>query len=176
MSEGRRALRGPSSQIVSAVRIRIRPGDARRPLFAGQPAAATLSIGSSFHWRGPGAPPDGESHPMRFDVQEKGTDWLVSGRKKGDFLAVVRVAVRRTAAADAGAAQDGGTHGVPLTLVPLRHGALALPQVDVRPLARAGGAAAGAVSVEAHQVHGAERVLVLPRGGRTTFVVGMGGE
>jgi trafficking protein particle complex subunit 10 len=29
-------------------------------------------------------------------------------------------------------------------------------------------------SAETYQAHGAERVLVLPRGGRTTFVVDMG--
>jgi hypothetical protein len=26
------------------------------------------------------------------------------------------------------------------------------------------------------QVHGAEKVLILPRGGRNTYIVGMGGE
>ena len=29
-------------------------------------------------------------------------------------------------------------------------------------------------SVEIYQIHGAEKILVLPRGGRSTFVVGMG--
>ena len=29
-------------------------------------------------------------------------------------------------------------------------------------------------SIETYQVHGAEKVLILPRGGRSTFVVGMG--
>lgn len=29
-------------------------------------------------------------------------------------------------------------------------------------------------NIETHQVHGAEKVLVLPRGGRSTFVVEMG--
>ncbi len=29
-------------------------------------------------------------------------------------------------------------------------------------------------STETHQVHGAEKVLILPRGGRSTFIVGMG--
>ena len=31
-------------------------------------------------------------------------------------------------------------------------------------------------STETYQVHGAEKVLVLPRGGRSTFVVGMGSQ
>ena len=29
-------------------------------------------------------------------------------------------------------------------------------------------------SIETYQEHGAEKILVLPRGGRTTFVVSMG--
>lgn len=29
-------------------------------------------------------------------------------------------------------------------------------------------------NTETHQVHGAEKVLILPRGGRSTFIVGMG--
>jgi trafficking protein particle complex subunit 10 len=32
-------------------------------------------------------------------------------------------------------------------------------------------------NTETHQVHGAEKVLILPRGGgRSTFIVGMGGS
>lgn len=31
-------------------------------------------------------------------------------------------------------------------------------------------------SADTYQVHGAEKLLVLPRGGRSTFVLGMGGE
>jgi hypothetical protein len=33
-----------------------------------------------------------------------------------------------------------------------------------------------APSTETYQIHGAEKVLVLPRGGRSTFVVGMGND
>jgi len=32
------------------------------------------------------------------------------------------------------------------------------------------------LSTDTHQVPGAAQILVLPRGGRTTFVVGMGAE
>jgi len=65
-----------------------------------------------------------------------------------------------------------------LTLIPLRHGELQLPEVNVYPLPLTSGeitmGSMALPSAESYQVHGAERVLILPRGGRTTFVVGMG--
>jgi trafficking protein particle complex subunit 10 len=57
-------------------------------LYAGQPISAILSITPTFHW----APTDNltnQSYNMRFDVGELSTDWLVSGRKTGDFIAKV---------------------------------------------------------------------------------------
>lgn len=32
---------------------------------------------------------DTTSYRMRFDIEEMSKDWLVSGRKRGDFIAVV---------------------------------------------------------------------------------------
>jgi hypothetical protein len=75
------------------------------------------------------------------------------------------------------ASKDGATHVIPLTLVALAHGAFALPRVHITPLPLVGKLTMGSLalpSTETHQLHGAERVLVLPRGGRSTFVVGMG--
>ena len=64
---------------------------------------------------------------------------------------------------------------MPLTLIALHHGELTLPKIDVKPLPLAGGGMTGVLpNTDTHQAHGAETVLVLPRGGRTTFVVGMG--
>jgi len=99
---------------------------------------------------------------MRFDVEEMVKEWLVSGRKRGEFSAT-----------------DGSTYTVPITLIALHHGELALPKVAVTPLPLPGESTMGSMTIlsaDTHQVHGAEKVLVLPRGGRTTFVVGMGGE
>lgn len=76
-------------------------------------------------------------------------------------------------------AKDGSTYTIPITLIALRHGELALPKVAVTPLPLPGTSTMGSMTIlstDTHQVHGAEKVLVLPRGGRTTFVVGMGGE
>ncbi|KIJ54451.1 hypothetical protein M422DRAFT_774766 [Sphaerobolus stellatus SS14] len=164
----------PFKNVVSAVSIRIHypqttkasthAEDSSQPqsLYAGQPIAATLSIGSSFHWGGPSNQSlKDRSYGMRFDVKEVPNDWLISGRKKGDFLAT-----------------DDGVYSVPLTLIPLHHGELRLPEVHVYPLPLANGEMTmGSMtlpSAEVYQSHGAEKVLILPRGGRTTFVVGMG--
>lgn len=61
-----------------------------RPLYAGQPISALLSVHTSFHW----SPPEDtkvDSYLMRYDIEDVIHDWLVSGRKKGDFVAKVRL-------------------------------------------------------------------------------------
>jgi trafficking protein particle complex subunit 10 len=75
--------------------------------------------------------------------------------------------------------KDGSTFTVPITLIALHHGELSLPKVAVTPLPLTGELMMGSMpipSTDTYQIHGAEKVLVLPRGGRSTFVVGMGGE
>ncbi|KAI0306635.1 hypothetical protein B0F90DRAFT_1691802 [Multifurca ochricompacta] len=133
--------------ILAAVRLRLIPtlfsansesSDQMPPLYAGQPIPALLSIKTSFHW-GKRQHASRKSYQMRFDIQEMVRDWLISGRKRGDFEA-----------------EDESTYTVAITLIALHHGELSLPKVV------------------AHQVHGAEKVLILPRGGRSTFIVGMG--
>ena len=102
---------------------------------------------------------------MRYVVQESVTDWLVSGHKRGDFIAT-----------------DEGSHSVELTLVPLHHGELALPTMSISPLSMAAagpgmqGASMALPSTETYHVRAAQRLMILPRGGRSTFVVGMGGD
>lgn len=52
-----------------------------------------------------------------------------------------------------------------------------LPKINVSALPVTDEMAMGSMAVpptEVFQVHGAERVLILPRGGRSTFIVGMG--
>jgi hypothetical protein len=66
---------------------------------------------------------------------------------------------------------------VPVTLIALHHGELSLPKVVVSPKPLKGEVTMGPLAlpnIETHQVHGAEKVLILPRGGRSTFVVEMG--
>ncbi|TFK86916.1 hypothetical protein K466DRAFT_586827 [Polyporus arcularius HHB13444] len=130
-----------------------------RPLYAGQPLSALLTVQTSFHW----APPEDvkvESYLMRYDIEDLSNDWLVSGRKRGDFVAT-----------------DGATFTAPVTLIALHHGEVALPKVAVTALPIPGEHRMRSSVVpgcETHQVHGAEKVLVLPRGGRSTFFVSMG--
>lgn len=86
--------------------------------------------------------------------------------------------------ANADTRQDGASYTVPFTLIALHHGELPLPTVTITPMMLdnetgvEGAEMSRTVlpSIETHQEHGAERVLVLPRGGRSTFVVGMGGN
>lgn len=58
---------------------------------------------------------------MLYDVHAKTEDWLVSGRKKGEFFA-----------------RDGQSIDVPLSIMPVRQGKLFLPSVSVFPLTAKG--------------------------------------
>jgi trafficking protein particle complex subunit 10 len=72
--------------------------------------------------------------------------------------------------------KDGATHTVPITLIALHHGEISLPKIDVKALPVDGEATMRPMalpSTETYQLHGAERVLVLPRGGRSTFALTM---
>ncbi|KAH9005086.1 hypothetical protein EDB86DRAFT_3061943 [Lactarius hatsudake] len=119
------------------------------PLYAGQPIPVLLSIQISFHW-GTKQDANHKSYQMRFDIEELVRDWLISGRKRGDFEA-----------------KDGSVFTVPITLIALHHGELSLPKVVTSTMG-------SLPNTETHQVQGAEKVLILPRGGRSTFIVGMG--
>lgn len=157
----------PRMNIVTAVQITVQPSslpsniqsDQLPPIYAGQPINAILIFKTSFHW----AEKEGKQryYTMRYDVEERVKDWLLCGRKRGDFVAT-----------------DGGSFTVPLTLIALHHGEITLPKVDVRPLPISTQASMGSTvpSADTCQVHEAEKVLILPRGGRSTYVVGMGGE
>ncbi|KAG2367519.1 trafficking protein particle complex subunit 10 [Suillus spraguei] len=157
----------PRMNIVTAVQITVQPSslpsdiqsDQLPQIYAGQPINATLIFKTSFHW----AEKEGKQrcYTMRYDVEERVKDWLLCGRKRGDFVAT-----------------DGGSFAVPLTLIALHHGEITLPKVDVRPLPISTQASMGSTvpSADTCQAHEAEKVLILPRGGRSTYVVGMGGE
>ena len=84
-----------SCQIVAAARIRIlstpfaeRSTSKSLPLYAGQPISAVLTINASFHW-GSSADDKERTYILRYDIEELVKDWLVSGRKRGDFTATV---------------------------------------------------------------------------------------
>ena len=62
-------------------------------------------------------------------------------------------------------------------MIALHHGEFYLPKVSITALSEEGVVTMGSLavpSIETYQEHGAEKVLILPRGGRSTFVVGMG--
>ncbi|KAH9966604.1 trafficking protein particle complex subunit 10 [Russula dissimulans] len=155
----------PVMDILASVRFRIlaTPSSADSestnqlpPLYAGQPIPALLSIQTSFHW-GTKQEMGRKSYQMRFNIEEMVRDWLISGRKRGEFEA-----------------EDGSTLIVPVTLIALHHGELSFPTVVVSPKALEGEVTMRSLAlptIDTHQVHGAEKVLILPRGGRSTFVV-----
>ncbi|KAG6861666.1 hypothetical protein C0995_013672 [Termitomyces sp. Mi166 len=157
----------PYMNIVASVSVQIRSTpfsnssvkSSSLPLYAGQPMSATISIHTSFHW-GSGTGDKERRYMLRYDVEEMVRDWLVSGPKRGDFTAA-----------------NGETKVVPITLIALHHGELALPKVSVTALPMDGELTMGSMavpSIETFQIHGAETALVLPRGGRSTFVLNMG--
>ena len=63
-------------------------------------------------------------------------------------------------------------------MIALHHGEFYLPKVSITALSETDGevtmGSLAVPSIETYQEHGAEKVLILPRGGRSTFVVGMG--
>lgn len=148
--------------------------------YAGQPINTTLTIQTSFHWGLRSEAAKKAEFKMRFDVDVPVVpvaDWLVCGRKRGEFFAKVRLLF--VAFAGLTILQDGATYEVPITLLPLRHGLLVLPRVTVMPLPLIGSemtmGSMALPTAETSQLHGAQRVLVLPRGGRSTFVLDMAG-
>ncbi|PAV23661.1 er to golgi transport-related protein [Pyrrhoderma noxium] len=126
-------------------------------IYAGQPVSATLSINTSMYWAGQDKK-NAKEYKMRFLLEENIKDWLVSGQKRGDFVA-----------------KDGSTYTVHATFMALRNGEFPLPNVRLSayPLDNGDGIPTPP-SLETYQEHAAKRVLVLPRGGRTTFFVNVG--
>ena len=59
-------------------------------LYAGQPISANLTIKTSFHW---GANQENATrrYVLRFNIEEMVREWLVSGPKRGDFVATARL-------------------------------------------------------------------------------------
>ena len=72
-------------QILSAVKVNFVNRDG--PIYAGQPILAQVVVHNSFHWGSVGH--ENAEFRMRYDVEERVKDWLVSGRKRGDFIAKV---------------------------------------------------------------------------------------
>ncbi|KAL1742258.1 trafficking protein particle complex subunit 10 [Schizophyllum fasciatum] len=152
----------PTMNIVAAAGLRVTASSSASPddtssFYAGQPLSGVITIRTSFHWSDKAPHPD-RQYTVRFELEEMVRDWLVSGRKRGDL-----------------AAQHDGEFSFPITLIALHHGELALPKVIMTPLPIAGEMTMGSValpSLRTYQEHDAETVLVLPRGGRSTFVLG----
>ncbi|KAG7092380.1 hypothetical protein E1B28_008737 [Marasmius oreades] len=148
----------PHKNIVAAVSLKIYPDllTNSKPIYAGQPIPATINIHTSFHW-GSSHGDQQRQYVMQYDVEEMVREWLISGRKRGNFVAM-----------------DNATFTIPITLVALHHGEFALPQVAISALPLTDEITMGSLampSTETHQIHGAETIVILPRGGRSTLLV-----
>ena len=64
--------------------------DTKPSLYAGQPISANLTIKTSFHWGGANQNDPARRYVLRFNVEEMVREWLVSGPKRGDFVATVK--------------------------------------------------------------------------------------
>ncbi|KAH8829685.1 trafficking protein particle complex subunit 10 [Flagelloscypha sp. PMI_526] len=165
----------PQMQIVASVSLDIMATpfasrgaeDELPPLYAGEPISAILRVHASFHWGGSLGESD-RKYRIRYDVQEMVQDWLISGRKRGDIW--IQASIYKPV--------DGQTATAPVTLVALHHGRLLLPQVAIKSLPVAGAERTmGSLAIPStftYQSHAAEKVTVLPRAGRSTFIVDLG--
>lgn len=74
----------------ATIKLLPRAGSQNSGMYAGQPIQAQLSIHTSFHWSLIRSDED-RGYLMQFDVEEMLPDWLLSGQKRGDFVAKVRL-------------------------------------------------------------------------------------
>ena len=68
------------------------------PIYAGQPLPATLWITTSLHWSDPDNKQ--QQYRTRYDIEERTKDWLICGRKRGDFVVQVWISVQLTSMSD----------------------------------------------------------------------------
>ena len=149
------------------------------PVFAGQPVTAIMSIHTSFYWA---AKEKGvKQYRMRFQVDENIKDWLISGQKRGEFKAKVDSNLafsfnQMLIGLVSHFFKDNTTFKVTITLMAVRHGEIPLPSVQVSAYPLESTHTAAPPTLETYQAHAAERLLVLPRGGRTTYFLNVGGD
>lgn len=138
-------------------------------LVVGQPVTLMVSISSSAMWASTNNDADETRRQMVYDVVPDFEKWLVSGPKRGLFVA--RLASAHTADGDipSSLSAENEPFQVQLTLVPLKTGFLTLPTVLVRPVnvvrpahAQQQADAQSVVTCETYTYNGAERVQVVP--------------
>ncbi|KAG8842314.1 hypothetical protein FRB96_005596, partial [Tulasnella sp. 330] len=142
----------PILSILNTTRIAVSSGTQETSIYAGQSVQAVLYITTTLYW---GVGSTENQHLLRYDINaESEGNWLVSGSKRGEYIA-----------------KDDSTLERQITLVPLRHGLLTLPKVSVVPaMDPAVAYPEDTPSCETHQMHAAERISVLPRSARATYI------
>lgn len=113
----------PSVDIVNAVTVTLTHPE--EEVIVGRPVKASISIETSFDW---GSLSQGRIVRLAYDVTADFENWLVSGSKRNTYQLKV------PNSEEGGSTNDLPRHEFKVTLVPLRHGPLVLPNVAVRPL------------------------------------------
>jgi len=138
----------PAVNVLNRVDVSV-PNSSRH--HAGRPVDCTVSIFTSFQYRWSLAPL--ETCRLRYDVH--GTEsnaWLISGQGRGEYTA-----------------KDGDSYRLHLSIIPLRHGILPLPTVEVEAVCNTNDKSS--CTHETYQEHAALRVEVLPEGNHSSFLV-----
>ncbi|KAF8333566.1 trafficking protein particle complex subunit 10 [Cantharellus anzutake] len=139
----------PAVNVLSRVDVLV-PDSIRH--YAGQPVDCKVSILTLFQHRWSGM----QLEVCRLKYNVHGTEsnaWLISGPSRGEYFG-----------------KDGVQHQFGLSLIPLRHGSLPIPSVEVRPVLDAD---SGNYTHETYQKQAATRVQVLPRGNHASFLVSL---
>lgn len=140
----------------------------------------------SSRWSGGPKP---EDILMSYDLGAEFEHWLVSGRKKGTFIAKVSSISRFSPTRSSSLRHSSRSRSLLLlslpplyqndepflttfTLIPVHHGSLFLPRVSVQPAPSPSIPQHSIPSSETYLINAAERISVLPLLGRSTFVVG----
>ncbi|KAK7207419.1 trafficking protein particle complex subunit 10 [Myxozyma melibiosi] len=110
--------------------------------YVGHPIPITVRLSSSRGWAPRNIPDIFSTSAIEFsyDVTASADNWLISGKKKGHFTV------------------SDAVFEVELLILPLKHGNLLLPTIEVRPSSKAH----ESISAEVEYKNSAESVLVLP--------------
>ncbi|KAL8287387.1 hypothetical protein RQP46_003839 [Phenoliferia psychrophenolica] len=124
--------------------VRMTPSCTRTEV--GQPLPVSVSVRPAFNWTNPPL-----EAPILLSYEINGTfdDWLVSGRKRGEFVA-----------------EAGKETVIPLTLIPLRPGSLFLPSMSIRPALPS-----DTTTCETQHANAGTTIEVLPIISRTAYTI-----
>lgn len=148
--------------------VRISPAYTRTEV--GQPLPVAINIRPAFNWT---SPPLSEPTLLSYEVNGTFDDWLVSGRKRGEFTAEVRFPLSSPCphlvtkeSSSPPSTQNGKDTNITLTLIPLRAGSLFLPSLSIRPAV-----VSDSITCETQHANAATMVEIHPIVARTAYTI-----